>query len=282
MSFAILELQSNPHFTFVNGSINDPAAVDELFHLSGKAKVVYHLAAQASAHSDAAPAEYTEKTNLVAPRMIMDAMLVHGCDKIVFGSSFRVYGPRPIGQIDENSRYGSFSDLSHLSKVYVEKLMEMYSTINGLSCIPVRIGVVYGPAPVMKSDYRFMTVPNKFCLQAIRGETLTVNPAGTALTPFVHVDDAVEAMILASKHLTGYAPANAATEACSVPEVAGIVQDEAIRHSLNVKISGNAASAAGSLDIVSVLDGLGFRPKWTLRRAIPHILNRLANCDRSR
>src|SRR6266480_8127040 len=100
--------------------------------------------------------------------------------------------------VDECRPYGAFRDLSHLSKVYAEKLLEMYALTRGLRCLALRFGVAYGLSPVLKTDERFMTAPNKFCRQAARGETLAVFGGGRAPAGWVQLADAVAATIAAA------------------------------------------------------------------------------------
>ncbi|MGH2354689.1 MAG: NAD-dependent epimerase/dehydratase family protein, partial [Chloroflexota bacterium] len=178
---------------------------------------------QASAHPEAAPAEYTEETNLRGPRFVFEAALRHRSPPIVYGSSFHVYGSGLAGEIDEGRPYGVLRDLSHLSKVYAEKLGELYAATRGLSVTPVRLGIVYGLGPVVKRDLRFVTVPHAFCLRALAGQPLRIHPSGMAPLAFVHLDDAVDALRLAAEP-RGYAPANAAAEVATALEVARLVQ----------------------------------------------------------
>ena len=91
----------------------------------------YLLAAQASAHPQAAPPEYTEETNLRGPRLVFEGALRHGRPPVVYGSSFHVYGPGLQGEVDESRPYGALRDLAHLSKVYAEKLGEMMALTEG-------------------------------------------------------------------------------------------------------------------------------------------------------
>src|SRR4051812_43644996 len=101
---------------FVAGDIAEPADVEAAFSRA-PISAVYHFAAQASAHPDAADAAYTEHSNLQGPRVVLDAMLRHGVGTIAYASSFKVYGERLAGTIDERHPYGTFRDMSHLSKV---------------------------------------------------------------------------------------------------------------------------------------------------------------------
>ncbi len=153
-------------FRLLRGDVRQAPDVTAAFLAAGTGEegvdAVYLLAAQASAHATAAPAEYTEETNLRGPRLVFEAALRHGSPPVVYGSSFHVYGPQPGGEMDENHPYGPLRDLAHLSKVYAEKLGEMYATTRGLTVVPVRLGIVYGLGPVIKRDLRFVTVPHAF------------------------------------------------------------------------------------------------------------------------
>ena len=155
---------------------------------------------------------------------------------MVFGSSFHVYGAPLAGCVDETHPLGSFSDLSHLSKIYVEKLLEMYTRSSDISGVSVRLGIVYGLGPVMKSDPLFITVPNLFARRAAQGQPLRVNPTATAAMAFLHVEDAVSALLAACELQSRYADANAVSEALSVSQVALAVRDAASDRGLNVHI----------------------------------------------
>ncbi|HZO27616.1 MAG TPA: NAD-dependent epimerase/dehydratase family protein, partial [Chloroflexota bacterium] len=89
----VTRLSKRPRFTLVRGSVNSARSIERAFAAAGDGvDVVYHLAAQASAHPQAAPPSYTEQTNLVAPRLVYEAAARHGARTFVYGSSFRVYG----------------------------------------------------------------------------------------------------------------------------------------------------------------------------------------------
>src|SRR5262249_34436220 len=155
---------------------------------------VYLLAAQASAAPSAAPAEYTERTNLSGPRIVLEECRRRGGPTLVFGSSLRVYGQPLPPTFGESTPYGRQHDLSHLSKLYAETRIEIPAADGQLRAVSARLAIVYGLAPVVKRDSSFMTVPNRFALQARRGETLRV-ASGVGELSLLHVDDAVQALI---------------------------------------------------------------------------------------
>lgn len=253
--------QPRAPFELIQADIRDAAALQHAFERAAPVRTVYLLAAQASAHPDAAPAEYTEETNLRAPRLVCDAALAHGAPAVVYGSSFHVYGAGPAGAVDESRPYGALRDLAHLSKVYAEKLGELYARERGLPFSPVRLGIVYGPGPVLKRDLRFVTVPHAFCLRLLRGEAPRMDPSGAHPQGFVHLDDAVEALISARVD-QGYAPANAVTEVLTVPEVLERITEAARRRGLHVPPPSTVKpSVTERFSVTSRLDGT-----WTPRR----------------
>lgn len=282
-------------FRLLRGDIRQASDVDAAFaaaHATGKGvEAVYLLAAQASAHADAAPAEYTEETNLRGPRLVYESALRHDRPPVVYGSSFHVYGAQPQGEIDEARPYGPLRDLAHLSKVYAEKLGEMYAVTRGLNVAPVRLGIVYGLGPVMKRDLRFVTVPHAFCLRVLAGEPLPIHPGGLASLPFIHLEDAVSALRLAgaARSPQGYAPANAVGEVASVLDVARLVQraawesgqDAVLRFHTSEGVQTRegvdiAPPVGQSFAVRSRLERAGWRPVGRLATALPAIMTHYA------
>src|SRR5262249_6114293 len=156
-------------FRLVEGDVAEPEHV-ALALAAADVRVAYLLAAQSSPDDAAAPAEYTERTNLRGARVLLDACADRGVETVVFGSSLRVDGqPLPPG-FDESTPYGRQSALSHLSKIYVEKLLELHAGRRTMRAISARLAIVYGLGPVMKRQPSYMTVPNRFAWQAHRRE----------------------------------------------------------------------------------------------------------------
>ncbi len=264
----------------IEGDVADPAAVEAAF-AHGPFTVVFHFAAQASAHPAAAAAEYTERTNLQGPRVVLDAMLRHGTRTIVYASSFKVYGEGLRGTIDEAQRYGVFRDMSHLSKVHAEKLLEMYAGLHGLRCLALRFGIVYGLGPIFKTDPTFMTAPNKFCQQIAHGEEIAVFGGGRLPAGWLGLGDAVASTLTAADHVpfTGYRALNVVGEVASVAQVALLARAAAAARGLAAPIAG--LDPAGPVDesaqftVTSGLDLLdAARPRQTLGASLPAILDR--------
>ncbi len=283
---AALDRLAGAGVRLVRGDVAEPADVRRAFERA-PVETVFHFAAQASAHPDAAPPEYTERANLTGPRVVLDAMTRHGARTLVYASSFKVYGEQLAGAVDERRPYGAFRDLSHLSKVYAEKLLEMYAGAHGLRCLALRFGIVHGLGPVLKTDPRFMTAPNKFCLQAARGEPLTVWGGGRAPAGFVHVADAARAVLAAAGHagFTGYVPLNVVGEVASVAEVATYVAEAAAARGLSARVDGldpaGLVDEAARFTVSSGLDATSFRHERTLRDSAGEVLDHFLAAGRA-
>jgi nucleoside-diphosphate-sugar epimerase len=269
---ALRQLSRLGDFRLVTGSVTSARCVARAFARE-RIDTVYLLAAQASAHPQAAPPRYTERTNLSGPRVVLDAALRRGVQRVVYGSSLRVYGQRLPALVDETLPYGPQGDLAHLSHVYGEKLLELYARRAGIGAVAVRLAVVYGVGPVMKTDYRFMTVPNKFCLQAVRGEPLEVH-AGAPATAFIHLDDAGEALRAAARGPDGFQAVNAAGEVTTLPALAEGVARTGRARGLRVHVEGpRDGGPEARVAIRSRLADVGWRPTRTLATSLGALLD---------
>jgi nucleoside-diphosphate-sugar epimerase len=249
---AIEALQRHDRFYFVEGDVAEGADVDAAL-AAADISAVYLLAAQSSPNDAAVDPGYTERTNLRGPRIVLESCAARGVETVVFGSSLRVYGqPLPPG-FDECTPYGRQSDLSHLSKIYAEKLLELHAGRRAMRAVSARLAIVYGLGPVMKREPSFMTVPNRFAWQACRGETLRVNP-GQGAVQLLHVDDAVRALIrFADWPAAGYQPVNVLGEECALGELAALVVAEARARGLEARAEVPDESVAP----------VGGRSRWT-------------------
>jgi nucleoside-diphosphate-sugar epimerase len=254
---------------FLEGDVATPEDVAEGFKRACQGDepvVVYHLAAQPSAAIAMREPDITERSNLIGARVLLEAARDRAA-RVIFGGSFRVYGDELIGHtIDEDTPYGRVGDLSHLSKVYVEQLARML----GNEFVSVRLGVTYGLSPIMKTTSAFMTVPNLFCQRAVSGEVLQV--LEDRPLAFIHVDDAVAALLLAAD-CPGptWQVLNAAPEVATIGQIARTVQHLMQQRGGWVRIQG-AASSEAMFSVSSRLAELGFVPRRTLADGLGDVI----------
>ena len=184
------------------------------------------LAAQASRPISEREPDYTEETNVTGARRVAEAVAAIGGGvggiPILFGSSLHVYGSGLSGEVDADRPYGPQGDLAHLSKVYAELCLRMYAERHAFGLALLRLGIVYGPSPVMHDRPDSVTVVDKFRRMAAAGEPLTVDAGGTATIGAVHVADV--ARILHEAWPSGVEAANVAAETISVADVAALAE----------------------------------------------------------
>ena len=288
---AVERLMERGSATLVRGDIRDAASVASVVARAWPFQVVYLLAAQASARPDAATPEYTEETNLRGPRHVLeavrDAARAAGSPPppVVYGSSFHLYGPGLHGDIDETCPIGAQADLSHLSKVYAERLGELHANRDGMTVVPVRLGIVYGVGPVTKRDFRFVTVPHAFALRRLGGLPVSITPSGVRPLAFCHLDDAVAALRLARVGVAPgtFAPANAATEVLTVPEV--LVRVDASARAVGIPVPdagvGEPGPSGDRFRVHSRLALVGWNPRQDVAGSMPGILRHYAGHQRT-
>ena len=191
--------------------------------LAGGFDCVYLLAAQASRPIAEREPDYTEETNVTGARRV--AAAVPAGTGLVYASSLNVYGPGLAGSIDADRPYGRQSDLAHLSKLYAEQSLSIQAERSGFDLSILRLGIVYGPSPVVHERPQSQTVVDKFRRLAAAGEPLPIDEGGAATIGVVHVAD-VARILLDSPASRGITVANVAAESVTVADVAALARGE--------------------------------------------------------
>ena len=270
-----LAQSSEGRFRLLIGDTLSVADLDGAFSAAGDGATVYNLAAQSSADPTAAAATLTEDVNLRGPRLVLEAAARHRAKCVIYASSMRVIGPFLPAVLSEPAPYGQIGDLSHLSKVYGEKLHEMHAATTGMACASVRLGLTYGLAPVIKRRRAFMTAPNRFCQQTARCEPMIVHLGGPV--GLIHVADAAAAMTVAADLCkTGECPVwNAVTEAQTIDEVAKLVVGAAAKRGFRAFIETRGARPEPyAVDLgPSALRSAGFAPKHEIEAGVLEVLD---------
>ena len=123
---------------------------------------------------------------------LLDAARVSGVKRFVYASSSAVYG---------NTK--DVEDMSHcfpvsfygLNKKVNDLYAQYYSQYFGLECVGLRYHNVFGRNQSVSGEYS--AVIPIFITRALAGETLTIHGDGTQYRDFTHIDNVVEANLLA-------------------------------------------------------------------------------------
>ena len=184
---SLFNLPSNANYRFIESDVNQ-INLESVFV---GANVVIHLAAITDAAGSVDRAEELEANNYQATVRVARACIdVDAC--LIALSSTSVYGTQKE-KVDENC---SEIDLQPQSPYAATKLKEEELITNlvnkeGLKAIHCRFGTIFGASPGM----RFHTAVNKFCWQAVMGQSITVwSTAYDQKRPYLDLLDASRAI----------------------------------------------------------------------------------------
>jgi dTDP-glucose 4,6-dehydratase len=156
--------------------------------LAGKLDGIFHMASPASPVDYARYPIETLRVGAVGADHIFALAEQKNCP-VLIASTSEVYGD-PLEHPQKESYWGNVNPIGPRgcydeSKRYQEALAMAYRRMQGVSVRIVRIFNTYGPR--MRTDDG-RVVPN-FCIQALRGEPLTVYGDGKQTRSFCYVDD---------------------------------------------------------------------------------------------
>jgi UDP-glucose 4-epimerase len=193
----IAHLNGNPNFQLVIGSILDEPLVDKL---AERCDVIFHLAAAVGVELVVRNPWESLVTNIKGSEIVLQ-MAYRYCKKVLLTSSSEIYGKNrgdPLREDDDRilgsplkSRWAYST-----SKAVVEILAYLYWKEKHLPTIIVRLFNTAGPR---QSGAYGMVIP-KFVYQAIKGEPITIYGDGRQTRCFLHVADAVNALIRLMEH----------------------------------------------------------------------------------
>lgn len=155
---------------------------------------VFHLAAESRIQPAINNPIQAVKTNVLGTETVLQCSREAGVKKVMYSSTSSAYGlinPCPLKEDMPNDCLNPYS----VSKVSGEELCKMYTKLFGLKTVIFRYFNVYGDREPTKGQYA--PVVGLFLRQLKAGDTLTIVPDGTQRRDFTHVDDVVQANILA-------------------------------------------------------------------------------------
>jgi UDP-glucose 4-epimerase len=193
----IRHLTGDPRFRFAIDSITNEMVLDRL---ASECDVIYHLAAAVGVMLIVDKPVHTIETNVMGTEAVLRAALRYRA-KVMIASTSEVYGKGnhvPFREEDDvvlgptcRSRWSYAA-----SKMVDEFLALAYYREKGLPVVIFRLFNTVGP----RQTGRYGMVIPRFVEQALRGEPLTVYGDGQQSRCFLHVHDAVEAILTLSSY----------------------------------------------------------------------------------
>lgn len=193
----LTQAQSNPRFRFIQGSILDAPLVDKLVRESD---TVIHLAAAVGVKLIVEQPLRSFITNTKGTENVIEYTQRYD-RRILLASTSEIYGKNSSGPLNESSDRilgsPSVARWSYSTAKAVDEIMAfLYHQERGLRSTVVRFFNTVGPR---QSPAYGMVIP-RFARQAVRGEPLTIHADGRQRRCFLHVADAVAALLLLLEH----------------------------------------------------------------------------------
>jgi UDP-glucose 4-epimerase len=175
---------------FLEGDIRYESQLRQAFE---GVDAVVHLAALVDIASSVADPALTNEVNVTGTLNVLKEASRCKVKRLVFASSTAVYGDTKELPINENTPVNSISPYA-ASKLAGEAYCKAFQASYDLSTVVLRFFNVYGPR---NQNSLYSGVITKFLQQATRGEALNIFGDGEQTRDFIHVNDIVEALMLA-------------------------------------------------------------------------------------
>jgi len=143
-----------------------------------------------------------------------------GVQRFFYFSSSSVYGNNNVAVQSENSQLSPTNPYA-VSKATAEQLLTMYSKMSLTELIIVRPFTMYGAT--MDTGLHALAI-GKFVLASVRDDPLVIHGTGTQRRDFLHVDEAVDMMLVLLNHAqTGDIYNLGSGESVSILEIADVI-----------------------------------------------------------
>lgn len=199
----------HPQAVFYKGDIRDSAFLDGVFEKESIDEVLHFAANSLVGESMENPLKYFDN-NVYGTQVLLQAMVKHGVQKIVFSSTAATYGEPEAVPITETMPANPTNAYGE-TKLAMEKLMKWTAVAHGLKYVSLRYFNVAGAreSAEIGEDHRPESHLVPLILQTALGQRneITVfgedydTPDGTCIRDYVHVEDLVNAHLLALDYL---------------------------------------------------------------------------------
>ncbi len=269
---SLFNLPSHANYHFVEGDVS----LMDLESVFVNANVVIHLAAITDAAGSVDKAEELEANNYQSTLRVAKACIeVNAC--LIALSSTSVYGTQK-DQVDENCSEIDLQPQSPyaITKLKEEELVTKLVNNDGLKAIHCRFGTIFGASAGM----RFHTAVNKFCWQAVMGQSISVwTTAYDQKRPYLDLLDASRSInyIIKNNIFDGQIY-NVLTQNCTVRDVVETIKE--FVPSLKIEFVDNRIMNQLSYEVMSDrFKSKGFVFSGNLRRGIKETIDLLKNSN---
>jgi UDP-glucose 4-epimerase len=238
--------------------------------------VVLHLVSTTLPKSSNDDPIYDVQSNVIATLQMLNAMVTHKVGKIVFISSGgTVYGNPTYLPIDEKHPTNPLVSYG-ITKLAIEKYLQMYSHLYGINAISLRVANPYGERQRIETAQGAVGV---FLHHALTGLPIEIWGDGSVTRDYIHVSDVAEAFVRAVEYSGAKSLFNISSGAgTSLNELIGILENMLDRpvdvrympgrpFDVPVSVLSNdlAGAELGWAPTISMQDGIARTAQWMKR-----------------
>jgi UDP-glucose 4-epimerase len=271
----------HPKATFYEGDIRDKEFLRGVFRNEKINGVIHFAASSLVGESMIKPLKYFDN-NVYGTQVLLDMMIEFGVKYIVFSSTAATYGEQEVMPITEEAAaiptnaYGE-------TKLTMEKMMKWCDVAHGIKFVSLRYFNVAGARATgeIGEDHDPETHLIPVVLQVALGKREHISifgddydtPDGTCIRDYIHVEDLIDAHILALRYLQKGGDSNifnlGSSQGFSVKEIVEAAR-EVTGHPIPAKIAERRAGDPSRLIASSekAKKVLGWQPKRTNIRQI--------------
>lgn len=200
----------HPKAKFYHGDLRDRSFVDSVLDSEKDIDAVIHFAANSLVgESMTDPLKYYDN-NLCGTKVLLESMVAHGLDKIVFSSTAATYGEPekiPIEETDRTEPTNTYGE----TKLSMEKMFKWTGLAHGLRFVSLRyfnacgahvsgeIGEAHNPESHLIPLILQVPLGKREAISIFGDDYDTKD--GTCVRDYIHVTDLAQAHILAVKYL---------------------------------------------------------------------------------
>jgi len=184
-------------FEFIQGDLNDPVALEELFG-SVKFDQIIHLAARAGVRPSLEEPALYQRVNVEGTVNVLEAARKRGVRKVTIASSSSVYGVNAKVPFAESDPIFAAISPYAASKLACEALGHVYHHVYGMDVIMLRFFTVYGPR--QRPDLAI----HKFAKLINAGKPIPVFGDGSTARDYTYVSDTVDGVMACTQKEFGF------------------------------------------------------------------------------
>lgn len=166
----------------------DLLSTEQLPELLSGVDAICHLAGVGDVYLAASNPALTARLNVEATANLSTHAAASGVSKIVFASTWEVYGPPKYQPIDELHPCEPDHPYS-ITKLAAERIGRAIAHSSGMEFLALRLGTAYG------TGMRPNSVFSIFIERALKHQDLVINGPGDQFRQFTHVSDTAEAFL---------------------------------------------------------------------------------------